>query len=99
MASQTSRSGRYRAGLRLSNEYNLLVKGGHMKMDIRTPIGLMFSLMGIILALWGIISDPTIYSRSLGININLWWGIIMTMFGLIMLGMAWMAGRQDKRLQ
>ena len=42
-----------------------------MSLDIRTPIGLMFSVFGVILTVYGFLSDPAIYGRSLGININL----------------------------
>ena len=43
-----------------------------MNFDLRLPIGLMFSLFGAILAVYGLISGPEIYQRSLGINVNLW---------------------------
>ena len=57
-----------------------------MKLDLRLPIGLMFSLFGVILVLYGLVSDKTIYERSLGINVNLWWGLVLLAFGLVMLG-------------
>lgn len=60
-------------------------------MDIRLPMGLMFGLLGIVLTVWGIISDKAIYASSLGINVNLWWGLVMTGFGLFMLLLCWMA--------
>jgi hypothetical protein len=56
-----------------------------MGLDIRLPIGLMFTIFGVLLSLYGIAGDKTIYERSLGVNINLWWGIVMLAFGLIML--------------
>lgn len=58
-----------------------------MGIDIRLPIGLMFSVFGIILTLYGLITrlDTSVYSRSLGININLWSGLVMMIFGGIML--------------
>jgi hypothetical protein len=58
-----------------------------MGIDIRLPIGLMFTLLGLFLTTYGIItmSDIEIYKRSLGININLISGIAMLVFGLIML--------------
>ena len=60
-----------------------------MGIDVRIPIGGMFTLIGAIIAIFGLVSDPKIYERSLGININLWWGLVMLDFGLFMLLMAW----------
>jgi len=48
----------------------------------------MFSLFGVILTLFGVFSDPKIYEKSLGININLVWGLVILVFGLLMLGFA-----------
>ncbi len=61
-----------------------------MGLDIRWPIGLMFSLVGAILAIYGLItgSDAEIYKRSLGINVNLIWGLVLLIFGVAMLVMA-----------
>jgi len=59
-------------------------------LDIRIPIGFMFSLLGILLTIYGIttISQPEMYESSLGININLWWGLLMLVFGIIMLAVS-----------
>jgi amino acid transporter len=58
-----------------------------MGLDIKIPIGLMFSIFGIILTLFGIFSagDGALYAKSLNININLWSGIFMLVFGILML--------------
>ena len=55
-----------------------------MGLDIRWPIGLMFTLIGALLAVVGVVvkSDHAI---SLGININLVWGIVLLVFGALML--------------
>ena len=55
-----------------------------MGLDIRWPIGLMFTLIGVLLAINGAVvkSDHAI---SLGININLIWGLILLVFGVLML--------------
>jgi hypothetical protein len=66
-----------------------------MNLDIRFPIGLMFTLVGAIIGVFGLLSDPALYQRSLGINVNLWWGLVMFLFGAVMLIMARRAGRQD----
>ena len=67
-----------------------------MKLDLRLPIGLMFAIFGVMLTLYGLASDPAIYARSLGININLWWGLVLLVFGLVMLGFALRAQRGPK---
>ena len=59
-----------------------------MNLDLRLPIGLMFSIFGVMLVTYGLISDTAIYARSLGINVNLWWGVVLLAFGLVMLGFA-----------
>ena len=56
-----------------------------MNLDLRTPMGLMFSITGAILVIWGLKTNgDAIYARSLGINANLWWGIVLLIFGLTM---------------
>ena len=60
-----------------------------MQLDVRTPIGLIFVLVGAILAAYGAAtSGSPIYGRSLGINLNLWWGIALFVFGGVMLLLA-----------
>jgi hypothetical protein len=69
-----------------------------MSLDIRIPIGLMFGIIGLILIVFGIFSDPEIYLRSLGINVNFNWGCVMLAFGLFMLAMARRAHQRSKKL-
>ena len=64
-----------------------------MGIDIRTPIGLMFTIIGALLVIYGMISDPSLYARSLGININLTWGAVLTIFGGVMLALGRRAPR------
>jgi len=65
-----------------------------MDLDIRLPIGLMFSIYGLLLAGYGLVSDPQIYAEhSLGINVNLGWGIVLLAFGATMLLVAIRARR------
>ena len=68
-----------------------------MGLDIRLPIGLMFTIAGALLAVYGLASGPAMYRRSLGLNINLWWGAVMLLFGLTMLMLAWRASRTVRR--
>ncbi|MEW5978618.1 MAG: hypothetical protein AB1898_22705 [Acidobacteriota bacterium] len=65
-----------------------------MGLDIRIPIGLMFVLLGLLLSVFGLFSDPALYQRSLNINVNLGWGVVLVAFGLLML---WMARRKAAR--
>ena len=53
-----------------------------MGIDIRVPIGLMFVAMGVLLAVFGLFSDPALSQRSLGINVNLIWGSVLAVSGL-----------------
>ena len=55
--------------------------------DIRIPIGLMFSILGVLITVFGFLtrSDSNMYQRSLGINVNLIMGVVMLLFGLVML--------------
>jgi uncharacterized membrane protein len=57
------------------------------RFDIRIPIGALFLLLGVILAIYGIAtkSNVDLYGRSENIVINLWWGLIMVVFGATML--------------
>lgn len=54
-----------------------------MGLDIRWPIGLMFSLIGVLLTITGIANGPS--DRSLGINIDLIWGAVLLVFGVLMI--------------
>jgi cytochrome c-type biogenesis protein CcmH/NrfF len=58
-----------------------------MGIDIKIPIGLMFTILGFLLTVYGFFTrlDPALYQKSLGINVNLWSGLLMLLFGLIML--------------
>ena len=64
-----------------------------MNLDLRLPIGLMFTIVGALLTIFGFVSDKAIYARSLGINVNLWWGLVLLVFGLLMLLLALRAGK------
>jgi uncharacterized membrane protein HdeD (DUF308 family) len=67
-----------------------------MGLDIRWPIGLMFTLIGAIMVVYGIAtgSDTEMYKHSLGTNINLIWGVVQVVFGVWMLFMAWNGAKQ-----
>jgi len=59
-----------------------------MNLDIRLPIGLLFASLGALLAVFGLVTgftDNALYDRSLGINVNLWWGLVLVIFGALMI--------------
>jgi len=67
-----------------------------MNFDLRYPIGIMFSLFGVILVIFGAVSDKAIYQEhSLGININLGWGLVLLVFGAFMLILAIRGGKKN----
>jgi hypothetical protein len=70
-----------------------------MNLDIRIPTGLLFSIIGVILIVYGAFTRGSeMYQKSLGININFWWGLALVAFGLVMLALAWRAsGTAGKR--
>lgn len=65
------------------NSQGLEPAGHSHKMSIALTIGATIALMGMVLFLYGLFG-PADYSRSDGININLWWGLLMLVFGLLM---------------
>ncbi len=60
-----------------------------MGFDIRMPIGVLFSLFGILLIGYGAATQGSaMYAEhSLGLNMNLWWGVALLAFGLVMLAL------------
>jgi hypothetical protein len=66
-----------------------------MNFDLRFPIGALFSFYGVVLVLYGLATNNSdAYQRSLGININLAWGLVLLVFGVAML---WLALRARRR--
>jgi hypothetical protein len=59
-----------------------------MNLDIRLPLGLMFGLMGLILAGYGLASGDRAMAGGEVINLNLWWGLVLLVFGGGMLFLA-----------
>jgi hypothetical protein len=59
-------------------------------LDIRVPIGGLFVVLGLVLAGYGVATnaDAEQYTRSMSVNINLWWGLVMLIFGGLMLLLA-----------
>lgn len=66
-----------------------------MNLDLRLPMGLMFTIFGALLTIYGLVSDKSIYERSLGVNVNLQWGLVLLAFGALMLVLALRAGKKS----
>ncbi len=58
-----------------------------MNFDLRTPIGWMFTLTGLILSLfgWSVKDDASFLARTQGINVNLYYGLALLAFGLLLM--------------
>ena len=67
-----------------------------MGLDIRWPIGLMFTLLGAMLVIFGFATggNTEMYQHSLGINVNVRWGAVLLLFGVWMLTMAWRGSKK-----
>ena len=63
---------------------------GEASLDLRLPIGGLFAVLGVMLACYGLVTagDTEMYVKSGGMNINLVWGCVMILTGLIFLGLA-----------
>ncbi|HLZ90698.1 MAG TPA: hypothetical protein VKQ28_03200 [Candidatus Acidoferrum sp.] len=66
-----------------------------MGIDIRFPLGLLFLLLGSILTVYGLRSDPSLYRQSLGVNINLLWGVVLLAFGALMFVLSRLGARAE----
>ncbi len=60
-----------------------------MNFDLRIPVGLMFTIFGLILVGVGLFGGAALSEQSLGINMNLWWGLFQFVFGALMLFFGW----------
>ena len=56
-----------------------------MTLDVRTPSGYMFLILGALLIVYGVAGDAAQYQRSLGVNVNVGWGVVMAAFGACLL--------------
>lgn len=68
-----------------------------MNFDLRLPIGILFSLFGTILVCLGVIASRESHQISLGLNINLDWGIVLLLFGFTMLGFVYRSRRKAQQ--
>ena len=56
-------------------------------LDLRVPIGVLFGALGLMLTGYGLATsgNPDRYAQSISLNINLWWGLVMLLFGVVLL--------------
>lgn len=62
--------------------------------DIRWPIGALFAAMGITLTIYGAVHPSFGPVVPLRINLDVWWGLVLVVFGGLMM---WGARRADRR--
>ncbi len=74
-------------------EESLQAGGGHA-LAIGFYIGIIILIIGTILVLYGLLGPAEQTEKSLGININLWWGLFMVLFGCVVLGMSYASPRR-----
>jgi hypothetical protein len=53
---------------------------GHV-LDLKLPIGWLLSAYGVLLTVYGLLTKKEMYAISLGLNLNLAWGILMILVG------------------
>ena len=72
---------------------------GAAGLDIRVPIGGLFTGLGLLLGGYGVATarQHERYAVSAGLNINLWWGLIMLAFGVLLLVVASRSTRPSAR--
>ena len=56
------------------------MRQGHV-LDLKLPIGWLLSFYGVLLTVYGLMTKPEMYAISLGLNLNLIWGILMIAIG------------------
>ncbi|MGA9060178.1 MAG: hypothetical protein WB341_00800 [Terracidiphilus sp.] len=58
-----------------------------MLYDARISMGMLFTLIGTILTAFGVATrtNTAVYAKCLGIDANLWWGLVLLAFGVVVL--------------
>lgn len=73
---------------------NMQSSGQSHRMSIALTIGATIGLIGLVILLYGLFGHAD-YSRSNGFNINLWWGLLMVVFGLLMSAGGYFSSRRS----
>jgi hypothetical protein len=71
---------------------------GAAGLDVRLPIGGLFTVLGLMLSGYGLVVGSGAASLSAGssTNVNLWWGLVMLVFGLLLLLGSFLARRRPE---
>lgn len=66
------------------------------KLDIRYPLGALFTVLGGVLAAYGYATrhDAELYIPSGDLNVNLGWGLVLLLLGVLLLAIARRAARR-----
>ncbi len=68
-------------------------------LDLRLPIGGLFVILGVLLVGYGVVTASNVeqYAKAGGLNINLWWGLVMLVVGALFLLLARRGARAELR--
>jgi membrane-bound ClpP family serine protease len=53
--------------------------------DLKLPLGGLLGFYGLVLLIYSFFTKADSYQKSLGININFYWGILLLLFGAVMI--------------
>ena len=67
---------------------------GHF-LDLKLPIGWLLTAYGLLLGIYGLVTKREMYQKSLGLNLNLLWGILMLAIGAGFLLAAYLKRARD----
>lgn len=70
--------------------------GTSQGMSIAIVIGCTVALIGLVILLAGLFGHPDL-KRSDNINIDLWWGLLMVVFGALMAGLSYLSSRAKRQ--
>lgn len=71
------------------------MSGGHV-LDLKLPIGWLLAAYGVLLTVYGLLTEKEMYAISLGINLNLIWGLLMLAIGAGFLAAAFLRKKSAK---
>lgn len=66
------------------------------RIDVRIPIGLLFFAVGLLLTIYGAVTLGEPGTSPTGIPIDLYWGVVLVLFGGVMLWLSWRAAKRRK---
>jgi hypothetical protein len=54
-------------------------------LDLKLPLGVLLAFYGVVLTLYGLFTNAEFYKKSLGIDANLVWGLVLLVIGVVIL--------------